>query len=355
MKISIGSKFIEGPYGGGNLFVKNLQHYLIKNGHKVTYDLKDDDIDVILLINPLLDSEQSTYDNFDINFYQKYKNPNAISVQRINECDERKATNHVNKSIIKSNENIDYTIYVSNWIQEIFVKQGLEKINSSVILGGANKKHFNTENKKFWDGNYPIKLVTHHWSSNWMKGFDSYKEIDEILNSNIWKEKLEFTYIGNLPKDFKFKNVKTILPLEEKELGEELKKHDIYITGSINEPSGNHHIEAAQCGLPILYINSGGITEYCKNYGLEFSLENLEERLNFLINNYQEFKLKLRDYPLSSEKMSKDIEDLFKELVENKDDYIVKRKNQIFLIVMYNLILKKIKKLIFKIKIKVLN
>ena len=53
--------------------------------------------------------------------------------------------------------------------------------------------------------------------------------------------------------------------------------------------------------------------------------------------------------------MSKDIEDLFKELVENKDDYIVKRKNQIFLIVMYNLILKKIKKLIFKIKIKVLN
>ena len=102
MKISIGSKFIEGPYGGGNLFVKNLQHYLIKNGHKVTYDLKDDDIDVILLINPLLDSEQSTYDNFDIDFYQKYKNPNAISVQRINECDERKATNHVNKSIIKN-------------------------------------------------------------------------------------------------------------------------------------------------------------------------------------------------------------------------------------------------------------
>ena len=28
MKISIGSKIFEGPWGGGNLFVKNLAHYL---------------------------------------------------------------------------------------------------------------------------------------------------------------------------------------------------------------------------------------------------------------------------------------------------------------------------------------
>ena len=39
-------------------------------------------------------------------------------------------------------------------------------------------------------------------------------------------------------------------------IAEELKNHHIYITASINEPSGNHHIEAGQCGLPILYIGS---------------------------------------------------------------------------------------------------
>ena len=92
MKISIGSKFIDGPYGGGNLFVKNLQNYLIENGHKVIYDLSEKDIDIIMLMNPLVDSEQATYDDNNINFYQKYINPNAISVQRINECDERKNT-----------------------------------------------------------------------------------------------------------------------------------------------------------------------------------------------------------------------------------------------------------------------
>ena len=32
MKISIGSRIIDGPWGGGNLFVVNLKKYLIKNG-----------------------------------------------------------------------------------------------------------------------------------------------------------------------------------------------------------------------------------------------------------------------------------------------------------------------------------
>ena len=34
--------------------------------------IRDDDIDIILLTNPLIDSETSTYNNFDINFYTKF-------------------------------------------------------------------------------------------------------------------------------------------------------------------------------------------------------------------------------------------------------------------------------------------
>ena len=45
-------------------------------------------------------------------------------------------------------------------------------------------------------------------------------------------------------------------------------RKSVYITASKNEPSGNHHIEAAQCGLPILYINSGGIPEYSNGFGI---------------------------------------------------------------------------------------
>ena len=61
MKVAIGSKYIDGPYGGGNLFIKNIKNYLIENNHYVVFELKDKDIDIILLINPLYDSEHSTF------------------------------------------------------------------------------------------------------------------------------------------------------------------------------------------------------------------------------------------------------------------------------------------------------
>ena len=49
MKVSIGSKIVQGPWGGGNLFAINLSEYLIKHGHEVIYDLSEPDIDLILL------------------------------------------------------------------------------------------------------------------------------------------------------------------------------------------------------------------------------------------------------------------------------------------------------------------
>ena len=38
MKVSIGSRIIDGPWGGGNLFVINLKKFLQKNGHGVIHD-----------------------------------------------------------------------------------------------------------------------------------------------------------------------------------------------------------------------------------------------------------------------------------------------------------------------------
>ena len=97
-------------------------------------------------------------------------------------------------------------------------------------------------------------------------------------------------------------------------MAEEIKNHDIYITGSLNEPSGNHHIEAALCGLPILYFNSGGIPEYCQDYGLEIDIENFEEKILYMIDYYDIFKNKMKNYPFKSEKMSSNYLKLFNNL-----------------------------------------
>ena len=95
MKISIGSRIINGPWGGGNLFVINLKNFLIKNGHTVVHDLSEKDIDIILLTDPRSRKESSsTFNHLEILQYKKYVNPNVTVIQRINECDERKNTNN---------------------------------------------------------------------------------------------------------------------------------------------------------------------------------------------------------------------------------------------------------------------
>jgi hypothetical protein len=67
--------------------------------------------------------------------------------------------------------------------------------------------------------------------------------------------------------------------------------------------------------LPILYINSGGITEYCKDFGLEITLENYEEKIYYMIEYYDSFRKKMLSYPFNSEDMSKEYLSLFCNLV----------------------------------------
>ena len=52
MKIAIGFNIVNRAWGGGNQFVKSLKEYLENKGHLVVHDLKSNDIDIILIIDP---------------------------------------------------------------------------------------------------------------------------------------------------------------------------------------------------------------------------------------------------------------------------------------------------------------
>ena len=320
MKISIGSKVVDGPWGGGNLFVKNLAEYLINQGHKVIFDLSESDIDLILLTDPRSRKESSsTFNHLEINKYRKYVNNNVKVVQRINECDERKETKNINQFYLEASNYVDHVVFVSSWLKKIYTNLGMDDSKTSVILSGSNKKIFNNDNSSYYNEGEPVKLFTHHWSAHFNKGYETYKLIDQLIESDEWKGKLEFTYVGNVSDEYNLSNSTIKQPLAGVELAEEIKKHHIYVTGSINEPSGNHHIEAAQCGLPILFLNSGGIPEYCDGFGVSFE-NNFEEKLKEIIFNYPFYKRKLSLYPFNSEKMCEEFLDLFNNLISIKSD-----------------------------------
>ncbi len=318
MKISIGSKIVEGPWGGGNLFVKNLSQYLLNNGHKVIYDLSEPDIDLILLTDPRSRKESSSsFNHIEINKYKEHVNKNVKVIQRINECDERKGTENINEFYLEASNSADHIVFVSSWLENIYLNLGMDNKKTSVILSGSNDEIFNSKNSEYLTSGNPVRLLTHHWSSHKNKGFDIYKQIDDLIGTEKWKGKLEFTYIGNVSPEYTFSNSNILKPLAGEDLASEIRKHHIYVTASINEPSGNHHIEAAQCGLPILYIESGGIPEYCDDFGVSFT-HDFEEKLESIILDYENHKKKMEYYPFNSEKMCDEYFKLFTQLSNEK-------------------------------------
>lgn len=333
MKVALGSKIIKGPWGGGNLFTINLTNFLNLHNVEVKNSLEDLDINVIVLTEPRIESSTSTITLFEALLYKKLVNKNVIIIHRINECDERKGTNYVNKKMIKVSKKADYTIFVSSWIKNLYSEIGLVKKNSKVILSGSNTKVFNKLDKVKWNKKGKLKIVTHHWGNNWNKGFDIYKQLDILLDDPQLSSQFEFTYVGNIPKNLDFKNVILKKPLSDYDLSKELKSHDLYITGSLNEPSGNHHIEAALCGLPVLYLHSGGIPEYQNLYGIEFSSSNLKEKLIEIHNDYEMFYTKNLKFPFESDRMCREYYELFKLISVSKIS--AHKKSQYFYKIIY--------------------
>jgi len=298
MKILINRKIVQGPWGGGNNFVKSFHDSLLSS-HQIVYDLSHNDIDLIVMIDPRYDDCGISINEI---FAYKQKNPKVKILHRINECDARKNTNDIDKLLLASNKIADETVFISEWLRDYFIERGFNKKNH-VIYNGCNTSHFyplkNPENKTI---DNPIKIVTHHWSDNWMKGFDVYRYLDQLCEKN--PEKYQFTYIGRYAKEYIPKHTIVIPPKSGKELGDELRKHDIYITASRWEPCGMHHIEGAASGLPVIYhTEGGGIVEGCKNHGLSFrNVEEIPERLEDVKRSYKKLISKIDYQFLSSDR-----------------------------------------------------
>ena len=323
MKIGINCKNIQGSYGGVIAFARSLEKYLTGKGDSLVYDLRDDDIDLIL-ITAYATGGAASYSYVDAWAY-KLKHPNTIIVLRVNECDERKNTDYMNDLLIKIASKCDYIVYIASWLKPLLEAQGLNKtIPSSVILNGADSRIFNQENKEFWNGKDKLRIVTHHWGGNFMKGHDIYQKLDDLLSEKNYHGKFEFTFIGNIPKNLRYKNTRLIPSLHGNGLSEELKRHHVYITASRNEPAGMHHIEGAMCGLPLLYINSGALPEYCSGFGIEFEPANFEEKLDLMREEYDVWRNSLLSYRNTADKMIAQYCTLFSGLYDEKERYRLK-------------------------------
>jgi hypothetical protein len=219
-----------------------------------------------------------------------------------------------NRSRFSAGRCADHSVFISQWLRDVYANNGLLLEASSVIHNGGDTSLFrSSETQK--DLSKPVSIVTHHWSSNAKKGFDIYVQLDRLIHEKRLPFECSFTYIGNIPEGVAFNATHCRGVLSPQEIAKELPKHNIYITAARNEGAGMHHIEAALCGLPILYIESGALPEYCGGFGEVYNLQSLENALRRIVDRYQEYRLRLNSYPFTAEVMCERYFKLFENLV----------------------------------------
>lgn len=315
--IAIGFRVQSGPYGGGNQFASSLQHYLQARGWRVVFDLNHPAIDVILVTEVRSWLGVCAFDMAAARAYVA-QHPNCRVVLRVNECDERKGATFklLNNLIAHSARAANHTVFISAWLRDLFLKRepGLAG-RSSVIHNGADEAVFNRAGFVPWSGQGPLRVVTHHWSDHHYKGWDIYRQLDRIVGEK--QMLVHFTYIGNVPADVRLSHSMVLAPMAGQALARELKRHHAYVTASLHEPAGMHHVEAAACGLPILYRMSGALPEYCRDFGVPFySQDDFPSALQTLLKQYGAVAPRLLNYPYRASLMCQRYEERLRQVLQ---------------------------------------
>ena len=286
MKINIYYDFKNGPWGGGNQFLKALKNSL---KDKKVYAESVEEADVVIVNSHHLGTETELANFFKIFIDQ----PKKIIIHRIDgpvgkiRHYDRKTDN----LIFQFNSTFaSGSIFQSKWCMDHCMKLGLDVDHNqhSIIFNAPNSNIFYPPANEKKDKEEKIKIIATSWSSNIRKGFDVYNWIDQNLNF----DRYDMTFVGNSP--IKFTNISHIKPLNSSDLAEQLRKHDIFLTASRSDPCSNSLIEALHTGLPALVFRDGGHPELIGDGGLTFdSVGEIPEKLAYLSRNLPDFSKKI--------------------------------------------------------------
>ena len=107
-------------------------------------------------------------------------------------------------------------------------------------------------------------MIATSWSDNPGKGAEALR----VLGATADPARFELTFAGRLPGELT--GWTAVPPLASRELAELLRRHDVYVAPSRNDPCSNALLEALACGLPAVYRSSGGHPELVGEAGLPF-------------------------------------------------------------------------------------
>ena len=299
--VSINWKPIRRSYGGMNFFVQQLQDGLVRRGYKVRNTLKSD-VNVIFIAHPWMTHQYPYHFDDVVRFKRDF--PNVKVILRINECDARKSTSHMDGWLEQWQSVSDHTVFISEWLRDYHAARWFDKSEEHCcIVNGADSRFFHPIGSASLNKDKCFRVVTHHWANAYNKGFHDYVEIDNSIFRGELKG-VKLVVIGRWPDDIKWKTAELHGPRVEHKLAKILRSCHAYVTGSVWEPGGMHFIEGVQCGLPVVYHqDGGGIPEVASRYGLEYSID-VCGAIEQMRREYDSHRRKVLSNPPSGEEMT---------------------------------------------------
>lgn len=290
-----------GSWGGANQWTSQVVRWFQYNGWRVVFDLGRVPDAVIMTHTGL--SSHTTFGADEVAALKR-KCPRVPCLHRINDNDIRKESGEMDLLLERSSRVADHTVFVSEWLRDYHASKWFEISRPhSVIVPGADPRFFHPVGGVRHEPGSPLRLVTHHWSDNWNKGFDVYQAIDGLIAGRL-RDRFELRVIGRWPKDLKWKSARTFAPASGADLAGLLRQCHGYVSASRFEPGAMHVAEGLQCGLPLLYHkDSGGTVSQGMKYGMEIS-DDLESTLSEFARRLPEFRTRLLSDPPSGSKMS---------------------------------------------------
>lgn len=176
----------------------------------------------------------------------------------------------------------DATIAISHATIEMYREIGIELVNPRVIYNGCDDRIFNTVGREPFSRERKTRLISCSWSDNPRKGGPTY----EWLEHNLDWDRYEFTFVGNSSAEFR--KIRHIPPVPSTTLAALLRGHDVFITATEHDAYSNALVEALSCGLPAVYLDSGGSAEAVKDAGFGYRhREEIPALLERLVGEYE--------------------------------------------------------------------
>jgi glycosyltransferase involved in cell wall biosynthesis len=177
----------------------------------------------------------------------------------------------------------DATVFQSRYSLEKHAELGLDLESPVVIPNAVDPEIFHPPEHREPLAGRAVRLIASSWSDNRRKGAETLVWLDRNLD---WS-RYELTFVGRAPE--RFERIRVVGPVDSHGVAELLRAHDVYLAPSRDDPCSNALLEALACGLPAVYLESGGHPELVGEGGLPFhSDEELPEVLERLVSEIED-------------------------------------------------------------------